>query len=270
MKTKKITIFIAIIAILTCISTMCFATDTEIEATAEEQSETLETENSVKATDEEEILTVSEDKSQQLLSSSSYPEDYTVNNETTGITSDLEKFTGNYVQIGSDIDINKAINGNAFVIGNNVKVTGQINGDLFVLASGSFSIEYGSAIYGNVFVASPSVVMNGTVYNLFATTDTYTCKYNGMAALDLKVIAKNIEFEGYVERNVYFSAENITLNDDACILGNLNYSAKNYSQTESSIINGEILADDYKTTSTNPIAQYTISFIASLTLLSEF
>lgn len=247
MKTKRLKSILIIVAILSIlISTISFATsDASVTSTS---TGTNNTNNEVATTSDT---------------------DYS--NLTSG-TPELEKHEGDYFTSGSDITIDKAIDGNAYVFGNTVKVTGQINGDLFVLATTSVSIEKGGSVYGNVFAITPNLTLDGVLYNLYTLTDNFVCKYDGMAALDLKVLAKTIDFSGYVERNVYFKAsDSLTLKDDAYITGNLHYTAKNANISDKATIkgstnNGETTGEVVNATS-NIISGYTMSFITSLTFI---
>lgn len=246
METKKLKSIFIIITILVCVSTICFTTNNTVVAT-----------NDNTATND--VVTSEGDETQ---------DEQTVNNQTV----ELEEHTGDYFEVGNTVNVNKAIDGNAYIMGGNVTISGQINGDLYVFASSSVTVDYGSAIYGNVFVISPNLTLDGVVYSLYALTDNFVCKYNGMAALDLKVYANTIDFSGYIERHVYFAAsDSMTLQEDACILGNLSYSANNVSIHENATIKGETFASDFtsisSTTPAKMIANYTISFITTLTFL---
>lgn len=138
----------------------------------------------------------------------------------------LEEVSGTYYETNSNLVFNKAVNGNAFLIGDTITLQGQVNGDLFVMGK-NVTLEKSAQIYGNVFLIAENFTHTGLVYNLFAMTTNYNCNYDGLAALDLKVFAENIEFSGYVERSAYFAADNINLTDDAYILGNLVYNSPN-------------------------------------------
>jgi len=256
MKNKKLKSIIIFFIILTFISTISLATDTD-------------------ATDNDELLIATD--SEEISDSDDYDYDdeyYLSEDEYSDLLeqSDQETHSGDYFQVGTSIDVNEIIDGNAFLIGTDVKISGQINGDLYVMASNSLEIAKGSAIYGNVYAVSSNIKLEGIVYSLYAVAENFNCEYDGMAALDLKVIANNISFAGYIERHVYFAAsDSLTFTKDACILGNLNYSAnpENVSIDEEARINGETFASDFaiSTPNTNVIANITISFISTLTFL---
>lgn len=239
MKTKNLKAILVMFVIFACISTICFATDTAVPT-----SENLATDNTV-TTGEDAI--------------------------TSDPTEELEKHSGDYFEGGASVEVNKAIDGNAFVMGGDVTIKGVINGDLYVLASDSITIAQGGAVYGNVFALAPNVTLDGLVYSLFTLTDNFVCKYNGMAALDLKVYAKAIDFAGYIERHVYFAAsESMTFQEDACILGNLSYAANNANIHENATIKGETFASDFSSFTATPgqvISSYVTSIITTLTFL---
>lgn len=187
-------------------------------------------------------------------------------------TEEIEQHKGSYREFGDNVTIDKAIDGNAYVFGNTVKITGQINGDLWVFAN-ELRFEEGSAVLGNVFAFSSDMTLNGLVYNLYSISDKFTCEYNGMAALDLRVFANDISFSGYVERSLYFVAGNsLTLTEDAYVLGNFTY----YTNAEPSIsdnaaIAGETFANKLETPSvpqSEQIITYIVALLASLTFIS--
>ena len=242
MKTKNLKAILVMVVIFACVSTVCFATNTAVPT------------------------------SENIVADNTAVDNTTGENETTATpTEELEKHTGDYFEGGASVEVNKAIDGNAFVMGGNVTIKGVINGDLYVLASNSITIAQGGAVYGNVFALAPNVTLDGLVYSLFTLTDNFVCKYNGMAALDLKVYAKNIDFAGYIERHVYFAAsESMTFQEDACILGNLNYAAKNVNIHENSTVKGETFASDFSNFVATPgqvISSYVTSIITTLTFL---
>ena len=252
MKTKKIKTILVIFTILTCLCTICFATDSTNDVPQALNSEEVENNNDVDANAEEENTDADTDT-----------------DSDADATTDVEAHEGDLFLTGTTINLDQVVNGSAYVFGTDVTITGQINGDLFVIASNSLAIENGSMVYGNAFVASPKISFDGIVYGLYALADTFTCEYNGMSALDVKVLANTIDFSGYIERHVYLAAKNLTLQDDACVLGNLNYSASNVNISDNATISGETYASTYSATDTpgKVVAQYVINFIATLTLL---
>lgn len=195
----------------------------------------------------------------------------TVEGETTEQAT-LEEVSGTYYETNSNLVFDKAVNGNAFLIGDTVTLKGQVNGDLFVIGK-NVTLEKDAQIYGNVFLVAENFTHTGLVYNLFAMTTNYTCDYDGLAALDLKVFAENIEFSGYIERSAYFAANNINLTDDAYILGNLVYNSDNEPTIgENATIYGEklnestlsIITGSSDSSSSNLVLDYVMNALAIL------
>ena len=51
-------------------------------------------------------------------------------------------------------------------------------------------LEKDAKILGNLFLISENFTHSGLVYNLYAAVENYTCDYDGLTALDLKVLLK--------------------------------------------------------------------------------
>lgn len=208
------------------------------------------------ADEENDVMLISED-GENAGEAVPYSEETTTEESTQTEVAPLEEISGDYFETGTNITVNKAIDGNAFIIGNEVTVTGQINGDLYVIAS-TVNINEGSSVFGNIFALSTNFNMNGLAYGIYNATQNFDCGYNGMVALDFKVIADNIKFNGFTERGAYFTAnESLTLTDDAYICGNLVYTApgNSVSISEKATILGETTADA-PTAAANVILSY--------------
>ena len=252
MKNLKFTLIVTLVIILSVVFPISsFATDANPEAAT--TSEVVEP--TADNTGEEEPVV--DNTASETTEGEENPEDTATDGTTEEGTSDENATedenteenttidaTGNYFESNTDINFTKNVDGNVFLFGDNITIDGKINGDLFVIGDNVTQTKDGQ-VYGNVFLIADNFTQSGLIYNLLAFTTNYTCEYDGMAALDLKVFADNIKFSGYTERSTYFYADKIELTDDAFILGNLVYN-ENADLTigENTTIYGQKVADN--------------------------
>ena len=269
MKNLKFSLIVTLVIILSVVFPIyTFATDVAPEDTAttnETVSETTEGDSGDSTTEEPvvdntaseptEENTEGDTTTEEAVEGEANPEDTATDgteedtaeeetsNETTDETTTID-VVGNYFESNTDINFTKNVNGNVFLIGNNITISGKINGDLLVIGD-NVNLTSDGQVYGNVFLVADNFTQAGLVYNLFAFTTNYTCEYDGMAALDLKVFADNISFSGYIQRSTYFYADKIELTDDAFIIGNLVYNEDaDLTIGENSTIYGEQVTDN--------------------------
>lgn len=115
------------------------------------------------------------------------------------------------------LSINKActISGNVFVSANKLVVEPgcKIYGDLYVCAS-EVELSQSSIIYGNVFIASNKLTVNSEIGgSLYATARSFDMQYFGFISRDLHLSAETATLNGYIYRNSFIQAKNITTND---------------------------------------------------------
>lgn len=265
MKKSKFSLILALVIILALVTPfVTYATDTD----AQELATTLESsDEAVPISETGDPDSLNQVATDGIDDSTTTDENNSEDSTTTEGT--LEEIKGNYYEINSNLVFNKAVDGNAFLAGDTITIKGKVNGDLYVCAN-NVTLEKDAQVYGNLFVLADNFKHSGLVYNLFATTTNYTCEYDGLTALDLKVFAKNIKFSGYTERTAYFSANNIELTDDAYILGNFVYSSSNEPTIgEKTTIYGKTLTEDMFTMvsgidNSNQIVDYIISAVTLL------
>lgn len=167
----------------------------------------------------------------------------TTGGETTNIDDILEDdnwVIGDLYIAGDDAEVDKIVDGNAFIIGTDVTITGEIGGDAFVCAD-KLTID-GAYIYSNLFVIANEVIINGTVYDIYAIADTFTLKDNGVIARDLRVTANTININGKVNRNVFATASKYNFNSEngALIAGNLEYSGPEEITIPEKVVAGKV------------------------------
>ncbi len=242
MKNLKFSLIVTLVIILSVVFPIySFATDVTPEATATANETVSETtaENTEGDTTTEEAV----DGETATDGTEEGTTEEGTSDETTDETTTID-VVGNYFESNTDIDFTKNVDGNVFLIGNNITISGKINGDLLVIGD-NVNLTSDGQVYGNVFLVADNFTQAGLVYNLFAFTTNYTCEYDGMAALDLKVFADNISFSGYIQRSTYFYADKIELTDDAFIIGNLVYNEDaDLTIGENSTIYGEQVTDN--------------------------
>lgn len=237
MKNLKFTLILTLVIILAVVFPVyTFATDVNNEASVEPTV--------LDSTDAEvDIEATTTDNTEETTEEGTSEE---ATDETTEEESDSTPkidVVGNYYESNPEIDFTKIVDGNIFLFGNNITISGMVNGDAVVIGD-NVTLSEGSKILGNLFVISDNFTQSGTVYSLLAMTANYTCEYDGMSSLDLRVFANTIKFSGYTTRSTYFYANNIELTDDAYIVGNLVYNENaNLTIGENATVYGKQKAD---------------------------
>lgn len=137
----------------------------------------------------------------------------TVNIKSNITYSDTEKD-----DIGNPaISINKActISGNVFVTANKfvVEPGSKIYGDLYVCAN-EVELSQSAIVYGNVFILSDKLTVNSEIGgSLYATVKSFDMQYFGFISRDLHLTSETATLNGYIYRNSFIDAKNITTND---------------------------------------------------------
>ena len=246
MKNLKFTLILTLVIILAVVFPVyTFATDVNNEVSVDNtvSDSTNEDANSDTSTEEPTETEVSEETTNTDNTEGTSEE---ATDETTEEESDSTPqidVVGNYYESNPEIDFTKIVDGNIFLFGNDITISGIVNGDAVVIGD-NVTLSEGSEILGNLFVISDNFTQSGTVYSLLAMTTNYTCEYDGMSSLDLRVFANTIKFSGYTTRSTYFYANNIELTDDAYIIGNVIYNENaNLTIGENATVYGEQKAD---------------------------
>ena len=228
----------------------------------------------------------------------------TVNIKSDIIYSETEKD-----ELGNPtISINNisSIYGNVFIIADTFVLEPgcEINGDLYICAS-KIVLGQNSVIYGNVFALCDSIDLNCQVGgDLYASSENFNMKYYGFIRRDLHLTSNNVNINGYIYRNSFISADNITLDDkfineenfnvenannltfsgevkgnavinskeiifdtnkSNCIIkGNLNYSSNEQLNLEDGIVLKEISYNEYKVFKSNRVLSSIFDYTLSL------
>lgn len=258
MKNLKFTLILSLVIVLAVVFPVyTFATDVNTDTSADSAvSEPTEgdtgdstTEQPVEGdTNAEEPTDTSEsgtttDNTEGTTSEEETADDTTEDTTTEEGSTDID-VVGNYFESNTEINFDKIVDGNIFLFGNDITVNGSVNGDAVIFGD-NVTFTQDTQILGNVYLVANNFTQNGAIYSLLAFVTNYTCEYDGMSSLDLRVFADNINFSGYTNRSTYFYANNIELTDDAFIIGNLVYNENaNLTLGENSTIYGQQIPDD--------------------------
>lgn len=187
----------------------------------------------------------------------------TTEDVTTNIDDILEEkdwVNGDLYIAGEEAEVDKVVDGNAFIIGTNVTISGEIGGDVFVCAD-KLTID-GAYIYSNLFVVANEIVISGTVYDIYAITDTFTLENNGFICRDLRITANTININGKINRNVFAtgSTYNINSQNGPLIGGNLEYSGPKEATIPTEAVIGQVTYNE-ETVVEEDVASRVFSYI---------
>lgn len=134
-----------------------------------------------------------------------------------------------YVFENSDYEMDKLIDGNAYIFVNgDVKFSGAVNGSVFIMANGTVEFTDDASIYDALYIMAQEVKVNGSVYDVYGLAQKIELMESGKISRDFRVIANDVKLRGYIYRDVYLTAENIDVKDDAgaaFVGGNFNYTS---------------------------------------------
>jgi len=159
---------------------------------------------------------------------------------------------------GNTVDIAGTVNGDVFCAGQNVTVSGTINGD--VLCAGQ-TVTVSGIVNGDVRLGGQDVTLNAKVTGSASIgSQTYTQSSSASVAKDLSVGANNASLNGsvgrdvavgattltianIVGRDVQFAGQNLKLESNARIGGDVNYTSNNTLQKSTGAV---VVGDTYK------------------------
>lgn len=231
LNSKILTIFLLILLIF---SSACFATDSNNDIMLISESTSSQQESDIRDSD----LYVSDENTTDIkntINGNVFASVDTLNIDPTnngGIIEGNLFATANNVNIKSNvtysdtekddlgnpaISIDKActISGNAFITANKfvLEPGSKIYGDLYICAN-EIELSQGSIIYGNVFLVSNKLTLNAEIGgSLYATVKSFDMQYFGFISRDLHLSAENANLNGYVYRNSFIEAKDISTDD---------------------------------------------------------
>ncbi len=216
-------IIVVLFLLISCITTMCFATS--IDSTnkmLDEQTENIkEQEKTIHPRGELNETNIKSDIVDALSSSEIKKQNiYTANNKC---------------------EIVDTIYGNVFVAGNEINIkSNYIAGDVFLFGN-TITIDENAIIDGNVYIAAQQINTNGTIhrssYMMGKIVKLNESAYNGY---DTFICGDTIEVEGEMARNAYIGANILEVKNTALINGNLSYEAREKSEIPKGSVKGRI------------------------------
>ena len=184
----------------------------------------------------------------------------------------LASYETNYQYTDSDlflfdtnIEISEIVDGNVFAYGNSVKITGEIYGNLFVFAN-SLDIAKEAIIHGSVFTYATDITVSGIVSDIYAMSNNFSLKGNGILARNLYLNSSNVSLSGQISRDAFINTENLSFenNDKVVVKGNLNYTSKQEVQIPENSIGGTVNYTPIKTNTENLILSKIYSILTAL------
>lgn len=228
---SKLKFFVTIFALLMLISTFTFATDLNNDimpkSTVQNEESNLKDSDLFVGTGDYEIkntingnvfvaadsLNIDSSDNGGVIEGNLFASANTVNIKSNVTYSDTEKDDLGNPAIS--IDKYCTISGNTFILANKfvLEPGSRIYGDLYVCAN-DVLLSQGSIIYGNVFLASNKLTLNAEIGgSLYADVKNFDMQYFGFISRDLHLTSENANLSGYIYRNSFIEAKNITTDD---------------------------------------------------------
>lgn len=254
MKSKFKFIIISCVLLLLFLNSICFAVDDNYETmlisdtTNYQESATINSDL---------YITDSEYEINNTVNGNVFATVDTLNINSSGVVKGNLFVTADNVNIKSDViysdtekdklgnpvlTINKAsyVSGNVFVLADKFVLNPgcQIDGDLYVCAN-EIHLEQNSKVDGNVFVCSSNIVLNAEINgSLYATTESFDLQYFAFISRDLHLTSNQVTLNGWIYRNSFITAKNITTQDKFINQGNFTIT-----DSDSLTFSGEISGD---------------------------
>ncbi len=118
---------------------------------------------------------------------------------------------------------NESVNGNVYAMGKNVEVNSSIiSGNLFVCGD---NVIINADISGSLFICANKVTIKSGANDAYIAADTVRFEDNSYIYRDVRVAASDVEVKGYIYRNLYSGADNISIasNGVAGVAGTIYY-----------------------------------------------
>lgn len=244
MKLKFKFLIATFVLFLMCFNSICFATDTSNDIMLiSEPNQNYQTESVTTVNSDLYIADESEYEIKDIINGNVFAtvDTFNVNpNINGGIIQGNLFVTADTVNIKSDaiysdnekdelgnplITVNKSsiISGNVFSISDKFVLEPgcKIDGDLYICANEVY-LNQNSKINGNVFIFSTKLELNAEIGgNLYASSETFDMKYFGFVSRDLHLTAAEVVLNGWIYRDTFITAKNITTQDKFINQGNL-------------------------------------------------
>lgn len=231
MSKTKTRLIIVITAIVTIISTLCYA-ETEAAESSNTTTSTETTSQENATSTENSIDTIAEDTAEESTTTEEEVDNL--------LTQEPEIHNGDLYIIDSNVTMDKLVDGNVFIFGNNITITGQCSGNMFVFGNNiTFDKAYAQA---SIFVASGNdIIFNAVSNSLYAATPgNIIIDHQFGVYSDIYAACNTLEYDGIVGRNAFLTVNDIKLGDNAAFYGDLNYTSSNVLKFDDGVVTGNI------------------------------
>lgn len=204
MKGLRSKVFILLLLIVMCISTVVFAAN------------------------ESEISPISLDPDENA-----YP---VVDSTQETVSKDVNK---DLFLMNDNVTVDYNVNGNAFIMGETVTISGKISGNVFVLAN-KLNVTDTAYIYNDLFVCGNEINIDGYVYDIYATATNLTISSNATIFRDVSAATKTFVLGGTIRRTANLSFDSATFGDSAYVGEDFNYSSSSKTAVPEDMVRGSI------------------------------
>ena len=123
-----------------------------------------------------------------------------------------EIIDGNFIKVGSVIEINGAVNGDVIVAGNSITITGPVAGD--VIAAGN-AIRIKGPVLGSVRVAGSTVEIDGEVaHNVWVVGSNVSLSETSRVGWDVFGAGATIDAAGPIGGNLWVAGASVVVSDE--------------------------------------------------------
>ncbi len=224
------------------ISTLSFATESEIQPRTQEDENTV-TNEQVAEGENTETTEQTQEGENTVTNEQASEDENTVTEEQTGEEPTPEIHNGDLYLFNNDVVMDQYVDGNVFIMGSSVKITGRVNGSLYVMAD-KVTLEENAYIIQDLYIAANEISLNGAANDLYAIANKVDMSYDSFMIRDLRVCANTFNFNGGVGRDAFVTAKEFnfvtTADAGAIVYGNLNYSAPNELELSKDFVQGNV------------------------------
>lgn len=137
------------------------------------------------------------------------------------------------------VNVNYSVDGNVFIMGKDVTISGTVDGNVFVLAN-NLTIAEGAYVYCDLYVCANNVTVNGYVFNMYSVSSKLSISSDSYIARDINSTTSNFSLAGFVGRDVNVSFSDCSVDDDASVGRDFNYSAPAAVAFSESVVDGNV------------------------------
>jgi cytoskeletal protein CcmA (bactofilin family) len=146
---------------------------------------------------------------------------------------------GDVYAAGQSVDVTGTVNGDVLVAGQNVTISGNVTGSVRAMAQDliiSGKVSRGISIMSQAFVLTETGSIGSD-----ATILAQSVKLNGQVLRDVTAMGSQVAVSGKISRNLTTNVEQLSLNDDSHVVGNVDYtSSQELDRSSSAQVGGSI------------------------------